>query len=132
MEWYAVYNTSTGKLFCIGTYITSSLPSQFSVRTYPEKPDNGKVWDEVAMEFVDAPPVQEGILKIDFMRRFTPEERVAIRTAAQTDQVLVDIEELLRAAQKVRLNHPDTIYGINYLVSVGLLTQARADEILQP
>lgn len=66
----------------------------------------------------------------EFLQRFTPGERAAFRIAAETDQNVADFQQLASAAQEIYSNDPTTIAGMNYLVSVGLLSQARADEVL--
>lgn len=65
-----------------------------------------------------------------FLLRFTAEERAAFRAAALTDPNVADFQQLAQAAQEVISNDPMTIAGMNYLVSVGLLTEARKNEIL--
>lgn len=65
-----------------------------------------------------------------FLLRFTEQEREAFRVAALTDGKVADFIQLCGAASEVEANHPMTIAGMAYLVSEGLLTQARADEVL--
>jgi hypothetical protein len=65
-----------------------------------------------------------------FMLRFTAEERAAFRTAALTDANVADFQQLAQSAQEIRTDDPTTIAGMDYLVSQGLLTQARRDEIM--
>lgn len=65
-----------------------------------------------------------------FLLRFTSEERAAFRAAALTDPNVADFQQLAQAAQEVINNDPMTIAGMNYLVSVGLLTETRKNEIL--
>jgi hypothetical protein len=67
---------------------------------------------------------------LDFLNRFTPSERASLRAAAQTDEKVADFSQLASAAQEIANNDPVTLAGMDYLVSVGLLTRARADEIL--
>ena len=69
------------------------------------------------------------ITKLAFLRRFTAEERIAIR--ASLDPVIVDFLSLLDLAQEVVTTDPDTQAGIEYLVAQGLLTLERAELILQ-
>jgi hypothetical protein len=66
----------------------------------------------------------------EFLNRFTAEERASFRAAATTDAAVADFIQLASAAQLILNNDSVTVAGMNYLVSVGLLTQARADEIL--
>lgn len=65
-----------------------------------------------------------------FLLRFTAEERAAFRAAALTDPNVADFQQLAQAAQEIINNDPMTVAGMNYLVSVGLLTEARKNEIL--
>lgn len=65
-----------------------------------------------------------------FLLRFTEQEREVFRVAALTDGKVADFMQLCGAASEVEANHPMTVAGMAYLVSAGLLTQARADEVL--
>jgi hypothetical protein len=65
-----------------------------------------------------------------FLLRFTVEERAAFRAAALTDPNVADFQQLAQAAQEVISNDPMTVAGMNYLVSVNLLTEQRKNEIL--
>ena len=78
-------------------------------------------------------PTPEPVLiisKLEFLRRFTAEERIAIR--ASTNPIIVDFMELLNLAENVRLDDADTIAGVNYLESLTLLAVGRAAIILTP
>lgn len=66
----------------------------------------------------------------EFLSRFTAAERASFRAAAQTDETVADFAQLAGAAQEILNTDPVTVAGMDYLVSVGLLTRARADEIL--
>lgn len=68
------------------------------------------------------------ITPFTFLRRFTAPERVAIRASA--NPYVVDFMDLLNKATEVLQSDPDVQGGMAYLVSLGLLSQARADEIL--
>ena len=65
-----------------------------------------------------------------FLLRFTAQERTAYRTAAQTDELVADFLNLATAAQEIINDDPMTVAGMNYLVSAGLLTEQRKNEIL--
>ena len=62
-----------------------------------------------------------------FLNRFTYAERAAYRVAAKTDDIVADFMGL---AQEVLSDDPTTIQGMDYLVSIGVLTQQRKNEIL--
>ena len=65
-----------------------------------------------------------------FLLRFTAAERAAFRAAALTDPNVADFQQLAQAAQEVLSDDPMTVAGMDYLVSVGLLTEQRKQEIL--
>lgn len=82
-----------------------------------------------------APPAPEPeitpvlvLTQLSFLRRFSPEERIAIR--ASTDPVVQDFLHLLGLAQEIRLDDADTVAGVGYLESLGLLAEGRAAEVL--
>jgi len=66
----------------------------------------------------------------EFLLRFTDAERESFRVSALDDSKVADFMQLCTAASHIEANHPMTIAGMAYLVSEGLLTQARADEVL--
>lgn len=65
-----------------------------------------------------------------FKRRMTAQERVAIRTAASTNAAIYDYMDMLDTAPSINLTDSLTRGGINTLAQAGLLTTARATEIL--
>lgn len=65
-----------------------------------------------------------------FLTRFTPEERAAIRALALTDSTVADFLQLEQAAQEIITDNPIVVSGMDYLVSVGLLTESRKNEII--
>lgn len=67
---------------------------------------------------------------MEFLRRFTPEERIAARVARQSDVVLNDFFSLLELAPSVHSNDPDVIAGMQYLTHIGVISVGRAAEIL--
>lgn len=67
----------------------------------------------------------------DFMLLFTMQERIAIRAAAKADDQVADWFEVASAqGSGVRLRHPTTVAGLNFLVSKSLLTTQRRDAIM--
>lgn len=68
------------------------------------------------------------LTQLAFLRRFTAEERIASRASA--DPVVQDFLHLLGLAQEIRLDDADTVAGVNYLESLGLLAEGRAAEVL--
>jgi hypothetical protein len=89
----------------------------------------GDLYDGV--EFIKAPYVHiiSPISRLEFLRRFTSEQRIAIR--ASTDPVIIDGRELLDLAQEVLVNDPDTVLYVRYLEQQGFISSEDADRILE-
>lgn len=62
-----------------------------------------------------------------FLARFTAQERVAVRTASETDPYVKDFMHLLDRAPGVRRSR--AMPGLLYLQSLGCLTAERVEEI---
>jgi len=70
------------------------------------------------------------LTRIKFKQRMTQAERIAIRNAAKTDDIIFDFMDLVSEATYIDLSLPETIGGVQYLESQGHLAAGRADEIL--
>lgn len=70
------------------------------------------------------------ITRLAFRSRLTNEEKVAIYTAAESSVQLKVFLDDLASATYVDLTRPDTIAGINFLETAGLVASGRAAEIL--
>lgn len=77
-----------------------------------------------------APTPGRVMTKLEFLRRFTGAERIALRTVAKENPVVEDYMALLDAAQEVNTADPDTSGGVMMLEAAGLLGAGRAMEIL--
>jgi hypothetical protein len=78
----------------------------------------------VAVHMVD------GMTQFVFLKRFTQEERVAIRAAAATNGELYDFMQMLAAADEVKVTDPTTIAGVTLLEDAGLIGPGRSAVIL--
>ena len=67
---------------------------------------------------------------LQFMERFTEAEQLAITTAAQSTPSVRMWYDRLIAASEVVQNDPRLQAGMSAMVAAGLLTQARADAIM--
>lgn len=76
-------------------------------------------------------PSPRPLTKLAFMERFTMEELAAIYTAAKTNVMVEVWMDKLKLASEVDLGDPATISGVQALAASGLLTEARAQEVLQ-
>ena len=68
--------------------------------------------------------------KLEYLRRFTVEERVAIRAAAEQNAVLADYLQLMELAQDINTGDPDTVAAVTMLEQAGLIAPGRANEVL--
>lgn len=76
------------------------------------------------------PVVERRVSKVEYLRRFTSDERIAIRQAATVSPVLDDYLEMLKLAEEINLDDADTMAAVNMLEHGGLLSAGRAAEIL--
>ena len=68
--------------------------------------------------------------KLEFLRRFTQDERVAIRTVAKSNVQLEDYMAMIDLAQEIDTSDADTKAGVQMLEQAGLLATGRSQEIL--
>ena len=74
--------------------------------------------------------VSRTITKLEYLRRFTTDERVAIRAAAVANPLLDDYLKLMELAQEINLDDPDTTAAVQLLEQAGLIAAGRASEVL--
>lgn len=125
---YAVYDSTTGQLQSVGTVVANPLPPGLSSVAVGAAAPNG-VWN-VTTHVFDAATFVAPLIPQDFMARFTMAEETAIRTRAMTDANMVTFLARVERARTVSLTHPDTIAGMDYCVSLALITAARKTVIL--
>ena len=75
-------------------------------------------------------PVERILTKLAYLRHFSAEERITIRTAAKTNAVLEDYLSMLELADEINLDDPDTVAAVEMLEQAGLLAAGRSAEIL--
>ncbi len=78
----------------------------------------------------DVIPTSYTWTKLEYLRRFTQDERIAIRTAAKTSAVLEDYLQLLELASEVKSDDPDIVAALTMLEAGGLIGSGRAQEII--
>lgn len=109
----------------------------------PEEVETNYLYDEVTDTFSPPPPlleitpppaaVETSIMldAIGFLDLFTMQEELAIRQArAAGDLVVESFMDRLDKAQRIHLDDPRVIAGVDYLVTATLITAERRDEIL--
>ena len=79
---------------------------------------------------VEAPPEHTRWPLIDFRKRFTAAEKVALYQAAETDIMVKIFLDDVAATPEIVQDDPELNQGIAYVVSKGILTLERAGEIL--
>lgn len=75
-----------------------------------------------------SPPAPRVVARIDFMRRFTAPEQVAIQASA--DPVVKNVLFMLGLVSEVDLDNADTQNGVGYLEQHTLIAAGRAAQIL--
>lgn len=127
---HVLYNVETGALLSISEdqLFTAGHPVQ--VKTFQgDPPDLTRVeWTPSIASFTPRP--QHVLTKLEYLRRFTQEERIAIRAAAKQSAQLEDYLSMLELAQDVTLSDPDTQGAVQMLEHAGLIAPGRAAEIL--
>lgn len=81
------------------------------------------------VEFKDASTGSK-LTKLQFRNKFTFEELVAIEVASETIPGVRVLKDNQSVAEYIDLTDENTVLGIMYLVSIGLLSHARGLEIL--
>jgi hypothetical protein len=96
-----------------------------------EKCEIGQLYaKEDLPRFSGNPVLPKTYTAYEFLKRFTAQERSAIRTMSQTDDVVSDFLMFAEFAQEIRTDDDVTVQGMNYLVFVGVMSEQRKDEIL--
>ena len=76
-----------------------------------------------------APAPIRFLSRVQFLKRFTQSERIAIRTAAKVSPVVEDFMDLLNSTSEVNLDDQTTGEGLDALELAGLIHVGRAAEI---
>lgn len=109
------------------------------MKVYEYQSDQPIEWSGMAfaefdhIERADQTAPQAGpstMTKLEYLRRFTTEERVAIRAAATQNPVLADYLALMELAQEINTGDADTVAAVTMLEQAGLLAAGRANEVL--
>lgn len=66
----------------------------------------------------------------EFLNRFTDSELMAVRARSQTDAATWKFLTFATAAQEVVSDDPMTVAGMDYLVSIGVISSQRKSQIL--
>jgi hypothetical protein len=80
--------------------------------------------------FTHVPRQRTQLTVLEFRHQFTMAEKQALYAAAETDPVVKMILDDLAVASYIETTDQDTVDSVNYLASTGIITAARATEIL--
>lgn len=123
--WYAIVDANGG-LVSVGTVIADAdalAAAGITAQQLSENP-TGKVWDAATRTFSAPPPKPVMVSTWQFIQRFTPTEYAAIE--ASSDPVVRQYLTTIMTAPTVNLSEAVVQQGIQYLVSLTLLTSERA------
>lgn len=126
---YAYYDKVSGDLVSTGTIPAATTPATLIRQEYATDPSIGFTWDTSTKAFSTAHRVSKTVTKIEYLLRFTQTERRSLRRKAKTDEVLDDLLFLTQQADFIDIYASTTQAGLAYLVSVGVLTTTRRQEI---
>lgn len=88
------------------------------------------IWDSARRDFVNTEPTIQDILALEFLLRFTTEERIALENLSSTDLIIKDFFFLLTKADTINLQNPLIIAALNYFESLNIVTTDRKHIIL--
>lgn len=110
-----------------GAEVSRYAAAQLFDREFPLADFDHTEWVEDA----PAPTIQSRVLsKLEYLRRFTSEERVTIRAAAKQSPMLEDYLAMMELAEEINTGDADTIAAVQMLEQAGLIGEGRANEVL--
>ena len=93
----------------------------------------GAHWDSAnGTFFYPPPPPVYDIPSVEFKNRFTREEKIALYETAKTDIATQVFLDDLNSNPSINVQDQETIDSVDHLVFVGVIVQARVEEILKP
>lgn len=126
---FCVYNSTTNALLGVDTDELTPADGQSVITLGRDLPDFSiEAWNPAILAFQTKPTTK--LTQKDFLKRFTPTEYAAIKSAAAANGTVDYYFQLLLSAEYVCVSDPDTITGVQLLEQAGLLGAGRAAEIL--
>jgi hypothetical protein len=131
MSWYAYVNLAENVVLVVREHDVPPTPAPHKIELQADEfPDKGWTYAPGETPRFKPPVVPRVWTAYQFLLRFTEAELLGIRTAANTDPITWRFLTLATAAQEIVSDDPQTVAGMDYLVSAGLLTEQRKGEIL--
>lgn len=140
--WHVLYDDDTGQLLKEGPLddagkapFAAEPGASFSVFDLAVAEHDALVWDAAKRAFVTptptAPPRNApgtAISKLAFLRRIGMTKLAAVMAQHATDPVIQAFQMMFNAADIVHVDDVDTVAGIEYMASQGILS---ADDVLR-
>lgn len=112
----------------LGADVLANLPAFLQPATLAQLGLEGAGFLPVADPPPPPPPPPRTISRIDFIRRFTTAELIALQSSA--DPLVKNFLFMLTVIGAVELDNSDTQNGVGYLAQAGLIAPARLPAIL--
>lgn len=128
MNWFSEFDTATGVQRAEGNGTGPATPAPGHTVTVYEGGRPVGLWDAALKDYDGIDRSPRVVTARDFLRLFTTQERIAIRTS--DDAVVGDFLFLLQMEPTVNLKSPDVDAGLDYLTAQGLIAAGRKAEIL--
>lgn len=131
MTYYAVYNPSLDNALVGVAESFSQVPEGLTLASFEGSvPDLTQCyWHPGSLAFLKYPQ-KETLTKLEFLRRFTQTERIAIREFAKTDVLIDDFMQLLDIAEFIDPSDQDTNNALQYLAYKSIINPNRINEVL--
>lgn len=132
---FVTYNTTTGALVNVSDVLPSPNP-EHCTRAINVDSVTVESWNPVTLRFDEErdPHAERNISGVQYLRRFTQDERIAIRdkakVVAELDDYLKLLDITIAQGGVIDLNDTDTIAVVTLLEAVGLIAPGRAAEVL--
>jgi hypothetical protein len=127
MSYFVIFEPSSGTFYGLSTFEPVGLSEQYKIEAREGYlPRDVSLWDPASRSFVKASIT---ISRLQFLSRFTAQERIAIRQLAASDLVVDDFMKLLDISQDIDMSSEMVGNGLNYLLYKGILSAERVIEI---
>jgi hypothetical protein len=130
---YTVHNATTGSLIEITDVLPSALTEEFVLKGWDMAvPDlYYSYWDKDTLEFKTKDSIERKLTVLQFLERFTAQERIAIKAEAKINEALADYLDMMYQASFINPDSQELYGGLYYLAILGLITQARIAELVR-
>jgi hypothetical protein len=127
---YYTYSNTTGNLVEISDFPLAAIDDLAAgfVEELTKAELETYHWDTNVREFMNTP--RRVFTKREIIRRFTPQEFLAIKNSSLTDPDVDYNWQMLMLTDYVDLNDTDTVNAMNAFVLANLITEQRKQEIL--